>query len=131
MVPLFMVPAAIGVAGMLVYAVGLPDQQLHARPGRDWRGVQDADLDDAAKDLGVFNVADVGPQGLAPFVGAALIGGAPRTTRCSAWPPQPLRSSVRWKASRSTRSGDEGSRTLGGQRQTPAGKAHGPFRPSL
>jgi hypothetical protein len=78
MVPLFMVPAAIGVAGMLVYAVGLPDQQLHARPGRDWRGVQDAHLDDAAKDLGVFNVANVGPRWLAPFAGAALIGGAPK-----------------------------------------------------
>lgn len=34
------------------------------------------DPDDAAKDLGVFNIANAGPQSLAPFVGAALIGGA-------------------------------------------------------
>jgi MFS family permease len=32
--------------------------------------------DDAAKDLGVFNIANAGPQSLAPFVGAILIGGA-------------------------------------------------------
>jgi MFS family permease len=32
--------------------------------------------EDAAKDLGVFNIANAGPQSLAPFVGAALIGGA-------------------------------------------------------
>lgn len=32
--------------------------------------------DDAAKDLGVFNIANAGPQSLAPFVGAVLIGGA-------------------------------------------------------
>ncbi|WP_081844388.1 MFS transporter [Cellulomonas sp. URHE0023] len=32
--------------------------------------------DDAAKDLGVFNIANAGPQSLAPFLGAFLIGGA-------------------------------------------------------
>ncbi|MBO9553400.1 MFS transporter [Cellulomonas sp.] len=32
--------------------------------------------DDAAKDLGVFNIANAGPQSLAPFLGALLIGGA-------------------------------------------------------
>jgi MFS family permease len=32
--------------------------------------------DDCAKDLGVFNIANAGPQSLAPFVGAVLIGGA-------------------------------------------------------
>ena len=32
--------------------------------------------EDSAKDLGVFNIANAGPQSLAPFVGALLIGGA-------------------------------------------------------
>jgi len=32
--------------------------------------------DDSAKDLGVFNIANAGPQSLAPFLGALLIGGA-------------------------------------------------------
>jgi MFS family permease len=32
--------------------------------------------EDNAKDLGVFNIANAGPQSLAPFVGAVLIGGA-------------------------------------------------------
>jgi len=32
--------------------------------------------EDSAKDLGVFNIANAGPQSLAPFLGAILIGGA-------------------------------------------------------
>ena len=32
--------------------------------------------ENAAKDLGVFNIANAAPQSLAPFLGAALIGGA-------------------------------------------------------
>ena len=32
--------------------------------------------EDCGKDLGVFNIANAGPQSLAPFVGAVLIGGA-------------------------------------------------------
>jgi MFS family permease len=32
--------------------------------------------EDCGKDLGVFNIANAGPQSLAPFLGAALIGGA-------------------------------------------------------
>jgi MFS family permease len=32
--------------------------------------------ENSAKDLGVFNIANAAPQSLAPFVGAALIGGA-------------------------------------------------------
>jgi hypothetical protein len=31
--------------------------------------------DDAAKDLGVFNIANAGPQSVAPFLGALLIAG--------------------------------------------------------
>jgi hypothetical protein len=31
---------------------------------------------DAAKDLGVFNIANAAPQSLAPFLGALLIAGA-------------------------------------------------------
>ena len=35
MIPLFMVPAAIGVLGVLAYAVVLPDKQLHHKPAAE------------------------------------------------------------------------------------------------